>query len=60
MSWGQLKSTLDENRKALAEERREPITVCPIDGALLDFNPKTGMSNCPMGNYSVRGGPRGP
>lgn len=59
MPWSQLKAILDENRKSAAEEKREPVTVCPLDGALLEFNPKTGISNCPMGNYTVRGGPRG-
>lgn len=49
MSWQQLKSILDDNRRFEREDRRPP-EACPIDGAVLDVHPD-GRRNCPMGNY---------
>ena len=55
MSWVKLKEMLDENRRGGAEERRNPPMVCPYDGSLLDYSPKRGLWNCPMGDYQTRG-----
>lgn len=58
MSWEQLKAILDENRKEAAEERRLGPVSCPNDGSLLDYNPKTGKLNCPMGDFQTTGRPQ--
>ena len=59
MGWEQLKSIADSNRRQAREDRKVEAGTCPIDGAILDYNVKTGELNCPLGNYRVRRGPRG-
>lgn len=51
MGWRQLAETLQENRRDQAAKKNEPITICPIDNELLVAHPKTGVLNCPMGNF---------
>ena len=54
MGWNQLQSITDENREINKRESREPPIACPIDGTRLDE--KSGVRNCPMGNYRWAGG----
>ena len=57
MSWAQLKAILDENRQIARDDARESSVSCPIDGSALNYNPKRGTYDCPMGNYTVKGRP---
>ena len=57
MSWNQLKAILDTNRQIAREEAREMPISCPIDGAILNYDAKRGIYDCPLGNYTVRGRP---
>ena len=54
MGWEQLRSILNENRVEAMREADEPPTVCPVDGAVLDINPR-GVRACPLGNYIWQG-----
>ena len=55
MSWEQLQGILRENRTVKGIEDARPPVACPVDGAILDINPR-GHRNCPMGNYRWVGG----
>lgn len=49
MGWDQLRSIAQENREA-ARREKEPPTVCPICGDILDVR-GDGVKNCVFGHY---------
>jgi len=57
MSWEQVAVIMQENRRVVREEQREPPVACPFDGTPLEIR-ADGVRNCPMGNYTYTGGPR--
>ena len=54
MSWAQLSAILDEQRKSQREERDRPPESCPVCGHGLDYDPKRGLLNCPLGHWQGR------
>lgn len=56
MSWQQLKAIIYEDRAERRRARNLPPVACPNDGDVLDVHPN-GTRNCPMGDYTWRGGP---
>lgn len=55
MGWEQLRAIYDENRSQARREAAEPPVACPLDGAILNINPR-GDRSCPLGNYTWTGG----
>lgn len=55
MGWEQIASMINENRAEAQRETNEPPVACPLDGAILNINPR-GDRDCPMGNYRWAGG----
>lgn len=55
MSWNQLAVILDDRRKTVAEERREPLVSCPVCGHQLEYNAKKGLLACPFDDFSQSG-----
>jgi uncharacterized Zn finger protein (UPF0148 family) len=48
MSWDELKTILDENRRLCEEEKMAPLTLCPECSYPLQENSKTGQKGCPV------------
>ena len=59
MPWETLKEVAEYNRDARAQDNAQPPDSCPIDGTPLEENSQ-GVRNCPMGNFTWRGGPAQP
>lgn len=55
MPWEGLKAILDVTRQEARDTAGQSPVACPIDGDILDVR-IDGTRNCPMGNYTWRGG----
>ncbi len=54
--FGGFRALIEEAKSIREDLRNQEITACPNDGTPLEKHPRTGMLNCPMGDFRAPGG----